>query len=474
MVITLVIRPDLYRAATTELLDDHAIVSMDLAINGAFCSAPSAIAASLRVPYEVRDNFELVTTPVPSLIERGAGSVPAYCQRITSPMLNNENTLMWIEQWLWWLRPDMSVAQMGQALHMMRVFGLLVFTAALLLCGFGVATAGAAWWYGLVLLAEMQLFVHSAYLFLPIMLLITAAVYVGAIRSGATRTIGGAAAVGVAVGAWTAFATNLRTSHFPVYIAFALMLFAFSERAPAPAPGRLKRMGLGAALFVAGYFAFSYGAIARHLPEVQGNLPRHTIWHPLVLGLGVPQNPLSVREKITWLDAAAFDAARRIDPSVPYLSHEYEQALFRYYSGLWRNHTSEMIEVYIRKGKAAGKGMVEVLRSRSGIEGRVLRRVLAPLDLLPNGLYFLALYLTIAAVALARAWSGRMRALLVAYLAVAAAMLHVESTIIMSDYVPNYHSYLAFCAVLFSVAAASWLAAAIWDRSPLAGQIARA
>ena len=429
---------------------------MELAITRAFCGGSSKVSPVYRLPYEVRDSPELATVSIRALIDRRAGSVAAFCGRVTSPVLNNENSLMWLDSWLWRLWPDMSVEQLGQLLHRWRVFGLWMFVAVLLYTGWGLITATVAWVYGLQLLAELQTLTHSVYPLLPILLLVTTAAYVVAARAGATRTVAGALMTGAAIGVWTAFVANLRTSHLPLYLAFAVMLFAFGERQrlqTEPPARRWTRLSIAAAMFVVGYFAFAYGAIARHLPESDGNLARHTIAHPLVLGLGVPESDFSRREQIHWSDAVGLHVARRIDPAVLYLSPGYERALFTYYRGLWEQHTGEMVGVYVSKAKVSGKAMIAYQRTRPGRIGRIIGMMLGPLDLFPNGLFYFGLYVTVAGVALVLALRGALWAHVLAFLASAAVMLHLESAIIMSLYIPNYHSYLAFFAVFISIAA---------------------
>ncbi len=125
-------------------------------------------------------------------------------------------------------------------------------------------------------------------------------------------------------------------------------------------------MALAAAMFVAGFFAFQYVAITRHLPRDVDALARHTIFHSVVIGLGVPESDLSRREGLTWADGAANAAAQRVDPKAAYLSKSYETALFNYYTGLWSRYPREMMQVYWMKARTAGKHMLEILRDATG------------------------------------------------------------------------------------------------------------
>ena len=465
--LSLVFRPGWFTVSSGPLQDDHAILSMELAINRAFCGGSSRVSPVYRLPYEVRDRPELATVGIRALIDQRAGSVSAYCSSVAAPVLNNENSLMWLDSWLWRLSPDMSVELLGQVLHGCRVLGLFVFVVVLLYAGWGLITTTVTWVYGLQLLTELQTLTHSVYPLLPTLLFVTTAGYVVAARAGATRTIAGALATGALVGIWTAFVANLRTSHLPLYLAFAVMLFAFGERQRMPIEPRARRwtrLSIAASMFVVGYMAFAYGAIARHLPESDANLSRHTIAHPLVLALGVPESDLSRREQIRWSDAVGLHVARRIDPGVLYLSPGYERALFTYYRGLWERNTREMVGVYVTKAKVTGKAMIAYQRTRPGRIGQITRIILGPLDLFPNGLFYFALYLTVAGTALVLALRGVLWAQVLAFLASAAVLLHLESVVIMSLYIPNYHSYLAFFTVFISIAAMTAAARLLWDR----------
>ncbi len=335
--------------------------------------------------------------------------------------------------------------------------------AAMLANGAGVIVAAISWFWALVLLQQLGGYVHHGYPFMFSMLLLTAAVYPDVSRRGWTQSRIGAATVAAITGVWTGFATNMRTSHFPAYLALIILLFASSE-VRNRRPARLQRMAVAAAMFVAGFFAFQYVAITRHLPNDVDVLPRHTIFHSVVIGLGVPESDLSRREGLTWSDGAANAAALKVDPGAPYLSKRYETALSTYYSGLWSRYPREMMQVYWLKARTAGKHMLEILRTREGRTGRLLRVGLAPIDLLPNGVW---LTLTYVAFAVGGTWwwwreKSALGALL-AFMAVPAILLQLEATLIMSHYVVNYHAYSAFFVIFISVVLPAALAGLLWD-----------
>jgi hypothetical protein len=300
------------------------------------------------------------------------------------------------------------------------------------------------------------------------MLLVTATAYPVLSRQGWTHSLRGAAAVAAVTGVWAGFATNMRTSHFPIYILLTILLFAGGELylGSDPRPARLRRMAVAVAMFVAGFYAFQYVAITRHLPREVDVLARHTIFHSVVIGLGVPESDLSRREGLTWLDGAANAAAQRVDPKAAYLSKSYETALFNYYTGLWSRYPGEMTQVYWMKACRAGKHMLEMLRTRSGKTGEVLRIELAPMDLLPNGVWMACMYVALAAGGMWRFWRGRSAlGALLAFMTIPAILVQLEATVVMSNYVINYQSYLAFFVVFISVVLPAALVGLVWDRS---------
>jgi hypothetical protein len=462
---TALVRPDLYSISPRFLLEDYSIVSLDLAMTRAFCGTPSAVTPLVSVATVVRDHREFGETPARQIAADRAAGLQRFCDTATVLTINNENSLMWLDSWLWRLAPDLSINGLARVLHSMRVAGLALVFALLLANRFGVVVAAISWLWALTLLQDLAGYVHHGYPFMLVLLLVTSVSYATLGQTGVMHSRIGAVVVAAIVGAWTAFAANMRTSHLPVYAIFAILLFVFSERtATTTRPDRWRRLGLAAAGVIAGYAAFQYLAISRHLPDVDQALSRHTILHSTVIALAIPESDFSRREGITWSDGAANAIALREQPGVAYLSVEYENALFKYYARLWRERTSEMLTVYLLKGQTAGKHMLEVLRGRTGREGVIVNTALAPLDWLPNGFWLLSLYTGVAVTSWFRAWRRPGSAIALVYLAAAAVLLQIEATIVMSNYVVNYQSYLAFFCIFATAAAPAALLGAIWDR----------
>jgi SAM-dependent methyltransferase len=169
----------------------------------------------------------------------------------------------------------------------------------------------------------------------------------------------------------------------------------------------------------------------------------HTVAHPLVLSLAIPESKLSRREGIIWSDGAGITLARKMIPEAVYLGNRYDEALFKYYRHLWTAYPGEMAWLYVRKFMAAGVQQIAVLRGQGGIGGRAAALLLKPMALLANGLLLLILFLGLTAGALVSAVrQPRVFPLMLALLSAAAILVLTESAIIMPLYVPSYHNYL--------------------------------
>ena len=176
----------------------------------------------------------------------------------------------------------------------------------------------------------------------------------------------------------------------------------------------------------------------------------HTIFHPLVLSVGVPMTPFSQREGITWNDAVGLVLARRIDPSAKYLSKEYEQALSTYYFSLWKRYPSEMRGVYIAKARLAGTELAaseDVPDWSVTFPRRLLRQV-------PSGFRLLALLVGCAALGAVLYLRSKAPALLLMTMAgTAATLLMVESIVIVPRYFLTYHAslLLLYCVLTLAI-----------------------
>ncbi len=151
---------------------------------------------------------------------------------------------------------------------------------------------------------------------------------------------------------------NMRTSYWPVFVAMLAVLLIFAVREwQLTLDATMGRVAVVAGVFaVVACGVFSTGAIdrccRRTFPSTRAH---HPIAHSLVLALANPENPLSRREGIEWLDDAGLRIAGQIDPQVIYLGPRYGPALFRYYRRLWTTYPGEMAQLYLVKFKCHGR-----------------------------------------------------------------------------------------------------------------------
>lgn len=465
------VRPGFLRPDVTPNFDGHALASLDMAATRAWCAEPSGFSNQYRAPFYVRDHPEARHRSMRQLMIDQAGSLDQYCASIDQKFVNNENSLMVVEIALLKARPDMSYVQVVRSLRLIHLVLLWFVAFAMLELGASVWMAALALLLGVDMLNMISDHVASAYPWLFVLVSATAAFYALCAQRRFTRLAPGLVLVGLAAGAVSAFGTNMRTSYLPVYVAMFVLFALGSERGlaleqPRPRAGHARRLAALAVAFVAGFIVWQYTAITRHIPDgLVYNSSQHSVAHPLVLAIGVPESDFSRSQGIRWMDSIGGQLALRVDPKAEYLGPNYDQALFTLYRQLWSSHPREMAGVYWEKARVAGKHMLMILRGGPGWNGMLRRRLLTPLDWLPSGIWIATFYVVLVALAARQCWRrGTPAMLFAALLSVAGLLLYVESAVIMSLYVPNYHNYSAFLAMLVCLAIAQSVVNFAWTR----------
>lgn len=465
VVATLVFSPGRWIIDGAVFTDGHAILSLDMAMNRAFCGVSSAYSSTQRVPMDLSAHIERRHEPLRALILEKSGTLDAYCRTIDTPYVNSENALMVIETMILAAAPGLSLSQVGQVLFLVKVAGLAAFVLLLMNLGASAVLGFATFMCGLMLLQEMPDYVYSNYPFFFVMVLTAVALHGFAIAHRWTGVVTGLILYGLAAGVLSAMIVNLRTSYLPVAGAFILAVLVDEVRRRGRSAGVRARLWRGAVLagcFLVGYLAIDQGVIASQLPKDGRFDAAHPFGHPLVLALAVPENPLSREQGITWADAAGPRLAQRVEPGVPFLGARYNAAMLRYYSTLWQTRSREMAAVYVLKFSTAGADMIRVLRAAPGTAGVGVKILLTPLGLLPNGVWFLGLLTAVTAGAFAfYVRSNEPAAFALGLLSLAACLVQLESAIIFSVFVKQYHNYGAFYVLFLSLAGVQAMANAM-------------
>jgi hypothetical protein len=455
-VISLVIAatmPALFSIAVPNLASDgHAITSLNVAVSRTFCGAPSATSSDdsgkplFRAPADS-------DRPVRQIIDARWGSLARYCSTLTHPFMNNENSLMLLESWTWRVAPNLSLLGIGRVLLALKIALLVFFCAVFLRVGAGVVLSFAIVDAAAALVGKLQpLYAYSAYSFLLCLVLATIAIYplmLTLSERSRMRTLVWPAVAGI----WSAFVVNMRTSYLPICVACALIyvcaVLVEPRDAFTRARHRLRHVAVAGLLFLAGYASFQYVLIAKSRPEGTNNLSYHTLFHPLVLSIGLPVNEFSQREGIEWDDGVGLTLAHRVNPSAIYLTKDYEEALRTYYFSLWKRYPAEMSRVYLEKAELAGTEMME-LRDVPNPAVSFARRLLSAA---PNGLWLLSLLVGFTVVPGWMLFHRRNRPLLLpmTLMGTAGTMLMIESMLIVPRYYLTYHSplLLLYCALVF-------------------------
>lgn len=429
-------------------LDSHAMTSLGLATNRAFCGFPSAMSTDVNIGSLFVGTRDLQNEPIASVAASRWQSIEHYCSYPRGFMVNNENSLMILEAWMLRVAPRMSLSGLSRAMLVVKLGMFALAGYALLLVGASVAMSGLLMLMGGAILAELQQSSDlSVYPFLAALFAMILGLY--GVAMARRRTARATAIVALVAGFATAFAVNMRTSYLPMFLVmFVLYLAAVAAERPGGLSNRLKSAGVATLIFAAGYLSFQYAFVLRGRPASDGHYSYHVIAHPLVLSLAVPPNALAEREGIHWVDGEGRALARRVDPSAEYLGPGYERALFRYYFGLWEKYPREMLGIYLAKWRLAGAHAV-MFAPFSG----AVSLMLEPWRYLPGGFAFLAAFVAAAALS---AWAfvrGRSSLLLLVSMAsVAGAMLVTEAALVMPHFSLMYHQTLLFACGFVTLA----------------------
>ena len=345
----------------TVAIDGHLAVSIDMAVNDAFCGVSSSI-DGLGLGTAIQENPAFDDMPLRQVIETKFGPLSSFCSKKKYPFTNNENALYFAYAAALRLWPNASTIGLAELATAARVLmiGFIAFTMIVL--GFGAFWAFVSVLLGLKLhVVLIETHVLSVYPFMTFQL----AVLCGMVALGyaAGSQCGWSTLLRLAYGAVLGLATvaiwNMRTTHGLIAIvALACVAGLLLLRGREFAAGANRWTSVAAA--TAACLVVGVGMHAMLLQKIADtgyNAAHHPIAHPLVLGLGFPESALAKRENIRWDDSLGLEIARRADPNATYLGPTYERALFSYYFDLWRKYPVEMLGIYLSKFNVAGKGI---------------------------------------------------------------------------------------------------------------------
>ena len=427
-------------------IDSHATAAFSEAVNEVWCGKRSLVSDGHQIASRLVRQPSLMSTPVTTLLEQEAGSVKAYCDSVTTTFVNNENAIGTLDAVVLKLGgPSVTPVTVGRTLLGLRLAILLAFSGTVLLAGGSVVMCAAVFEIGRALCVLTMPWPFSVYSFIFIGPLLSIMLYTLLLVRDSRRVRWDQWILLAAVGLAAAFGANLRTSHFPAYVAlFGLFLWLWR---PATWAGAAAAVVLVCAGYLAGHWVF----VTRRQPPVTAyNASYHVVAHPLVLSLAFPDNALARREGIEWQDYVGLTLAKRVDPSSIYLGPNYERALFRYYWSLWREHPRAMAGLYLWKLDEAGRGLNEAIVANTAPIWRSVELWL----LLNDG--FLRLWamiaLLIGSVLAYRRWRYVLAAVF-GMLTLVALLLHIEMAIIRPDFVVSYHGFTLFYAATLGLVA---------------------
>jgi hypothetical protein len=146
-----------------------------------------------------------------------------------------------------------------------------------------------------------------------------------------------------------------------------------------------------------------------------------------------------------------FALARRAVPEVTYLGPRYEEALLKYYKGLWRQHPGDMVRVYLAKLRSDGDE-VFLSAARIGSAFAIPTVIGESLHKATNGFVLVLVALGVCAGSLIRYVAGRGDRLLIFSLVALAALTSLaEGFVTYSIFVGIYSSILLYFVFLVSL-----------------------
>jgi hypothetical protein len=464
--IALIIVPAVLAPVNLFPRNEHSKASLDVALNLVLCHRAALQSTAFAPGRYLSEHPEDLDLAPAALIARSGIGRDAYCATLAQPITNNENSLMLMEAIIWLVRPSASVRLVGRVMAWLRVGAIAFFGLACLAAGASVALTLLLVCGAMAVQQSVGWLEYTVYPFLLSAPLVWVAICVMLYSPLGTTSTPRRIAWSVFGGILAGFGTNLRSSYLAMFVGlFALVLTAClkrwtAESGKAPA---LRAAALSLTGFIVGMWSFN-AAVMRPLEHPAAgnttNYTYHTVAHPLVMSLAVPENELSRSVNVRWDDMSARDLAQRVQPGVAYLGPEYERALYRFYLNLWRTRPREMVRTYVIKLQRTGRG-VFLFASDLVPSWRPLRKIYLVWADRVNGSELVAAALVITGLSWWRLWrTMSTAALFAACMSGAVTLVLLESAFIYSEFTPMYHSFLLF-AVLVGPAVLLQL---IWDR----------
>lgn len=438
------------------LPDGHASLSLEMALNWKMCSKFSSATQKNGVSIQTMmwNNKEILNQPLSVLPVKLSGSIEAYCSQPFNPFVNNENSLMFLDWAILSLNSDLTMNQLGAWLSGLRIAINLAFSAALLAIGLSPLFVLTSFVAVQNILSKIDI-THLYSLYPNILpLCLGFALMVAWVASAySTKKMLRILCASLALGFFAGFVGNMRSTYSLVCMAgIALLLFILnnklSTKAAISKEGCKKELAGGIQIgarkkilalwiIVMGYFAGLYAFDSTLIDAIRkenskypvSNRTYHVVMHPLVLGLAIPENDFAKKQGIRWDDSVGPSLAHQVDPTAQYLDKNYEKALFVYYLKLWIYYPKEMVELYLEKWKSAASSMGYFFPAPSIQNGITLT------------IFFIGLLISI--YLLLRQFSAA-SSILIMFPLLAALLCLGESTMVMSAFVPNYHSPILF------------------------------
>lgn len=433
------------------------------------------------------NNVDLPKQELLSLPIQIAGSNADYCNKVTWSYQHNENSLMLMETAILHTFPKITLRGLGFILSLIKVACLIIFSFFLLSIGGSPILALLVGIIGIFIIGiDQETFYYLYYPFFMPFTVLLMALFGLALRFNVHKKLLSAFLAMFGIGMFGGLLFNLRSSYLPIILSSLFTYVAFTIRPlnQYSTFSHVHRFNFVTVII----FSFISGMAIFHIlfinPILNVDNPNnlltyHHISHPLVFGLANPENELTKREGIKWKDNIGMELARRIDKTIDWNDHKYYQkVMFTYYFKLWKNYPKEMVDIYIKKLRIAGHDVLIWVRYINNAPYfkkftktvKIITIITMPLSLLPNGIFYLALFVGILITSFIYGFKflngGASFALSI--LTLSGLLLLIEATMIYPYFTVMYQSYLLFfvciCGLLVYQVATNLLSYFLWSK----------
>jgi len=202
--------------------NQHVVSSQSLLIaaTAEFCQKPSSISRKYYWPI-IKGLNQQLDLSLKKQIETRAGSIGAYCNTAEF-VCQNENSLMLLMRFFLWLNPEISMAQLGYCLLLVKIFVIVSFCYLLIRLNVGLIFCFLVASIALDILEVMLWVYYSTYPFIFLLIIFNVTILTLGILNKIHKSLSKNIIFSLFVGIIAGFCSNMRTSETLIYVCLYL------------------------------------------------------------------------------------------------------------------------------------------------------------------------------------------------------------------------------------------------------------